>query len=56
MTWSPDLHNCKIVADEVEPQNNTIIEEDNSQENFEETNNEISSKEDLVEEITKFKL
>ena len=41
-----------IETDEVEPQNNTIIEEDNSQENFEETNNEISSKEDLVEEIT----
>ena len=33
-------------------QNNTIIEKDNSKENFEETNNEISSKEDLVEEIT----
>ena len=41
-----------IETDEVEPQNNTIIEEGNSQENFEETNNEISSKEDLVEEIT----
>ena len=41
-----------IETDEVEPQNNTIIEEVNSQENFEETNNEISSKEDLVEEIT----
>jgi len=41
-----------IETDEVEPQNNTIIEEDNSQENFEETNNEISAKEDLVEEIT----
>ena len=41
-----------IETDEVEPQNNTIIEKDNSKENFEETNNEISSKEDLVEEIT----
>lgn len=41
-----------IETDEVEPQNNIIIEEDNSQENYEETNNEISSKEDLVEEIT----
>jgi len=41
-----------IETDEVEPQNNTIIEKDNSEENFEETNNEISSKEDLVEEIT----
>ena len=41
-----------IETDEVEPQNNTIIEEGNSQENFEETNNEISAKEDLVEEIT----
>ena len=30
----------------------TIIEKDNSKENFEEKNNEISSKEDLVEEIT----
>lgn len=41
-----------IETDEVEPQNNTIIEKDNSKENFDETNNEISSKEDLVEEIT----
>ena len=41
-----------IETDEVEPQNNTIIEKDNSKENFEEKNNEISSKEDLVEEIT----
>ena len=41
-----------IETDEVEPQNNTIIEKDNSKENFEETNNEILSKEDLVEEIT----
>ena len=29
-----------IETDEVEPQNNTIIEKDNSKENFEETNNE----------------
>ena len=41
-----------IETDEVELQNNTIIEKDNSKENFEETNNEILSKEDLVEEIT----
>jgi len=41
-----------IETDEVEPQNNTIIEKDNSKQNFEETNNEILSKEDLVEEIT----
>ena len=41
-----------IETDEVEPQNNKIIEKDNSKENFEETNNEILSKEDLVEEIT----